>query len=93
MWIQTKAEKNMPCDPELICYRIPKEGKGTEKIVTQNGMVVSADRVLSNEAGGIGYIPHFATCGKEREKIYENRRKERTSKAKVGKTRDTKWRI
>lgn len=83
----------MPCDPELICYRIPKEGKGTEKIVTQNGMVVSADRVLSNEAGGIGYIPHFATCGKEREKIYENRRRERTSKAKVGKTRDTKWRI
>lgn len=69
MWIQTKAGKNMPCDPEMICYRIPKEGKGSEKIVTQNGLVVSADRVLSNEADGIGYVPHFATCGKEREKI------------------------
>lgn len=69
MWIQTKAGKNMPCDPELICYRISKEEKGAEKIVTQNGIVISADRVFSNEADGIGYVPHFATCGKERKNI------------------------
>ena len=23
IWIQTKAGRNMPCDPELISYRIP----------------------------------------------------------------------
>lgn len=59
----------MPCDPELICYRIPEEGKGSERIVTVNGEVVSADRVYGGGEGGqLGYIPHFATCEKGRKK-------------------------
>lgn len=64
IWIQTRAGKNMPCNPEAICYKIPEDGKGKEKIITQNGDVLCADRVHSHEAEGIGYIPHFASCKK-----------------------------
>ncbi len=64
VWIQTKAGKNMPCDPEVICYKIPELGKGKERIVTQNGEVVYADRVSGGEGTQLGYIPHFATCRK-----------------------------
>ena len=67
MWIKTKAGKNMPVNPEMVSYRRPEAGeKATEKIVTQAGEVVSANRVDSNLAEGIGYISHFATCSKRR---------------------------
>lgn len=62
IWMQTRAGKNMPCNPEAICYKISEDGK--EKIVTQNGDVISAERVHGHEADGIGYIPHFASCKK-----------------------------
>lgn len=65
LWIRTKAGKSMPVNPELISYRLPEDGrKGKEKIVTPNGEVISADRSDSRQADGIGYISHFATCGK-----------------------------
>lgn len=61
LWIRTKAGKNMPCNPTLINYR--KEPGGKEKIVTQEGEVVSGiTGVDQEEADGIGYISHFATC-------------------------------
>ena len=61
LWIRTKAGKNMPCNPTLINYR--KESGGKEKIVTQEGEVVSGiTGVDQEEADGIGYISHFATC-------------------------------
>ncbi len=67
MWIKTKAGKNMPVNPEMVSYRRPEAGeKATEKIVTQAGEVVSANRVDSNLAEGIGYISHFATCKSRR---------------------------
>ena len=67
MWIKTKAGKNMPVNPEMVSYRRPEAGeKATEKIATQAGEVVSANRVDSNLAEGIGYISHFATCTKRR---------------------------
>lgn len=67
MWIRTKAGKNMPVNPEMISYRRPKEGgRAMEKIVTQIGEVVCADRVNSSQAEGVGYISHFATCPKRR---------------------------
>ena len=44
---------------------IPKDGKGTERIITQNGEVVSADRVSGEEGAQLGYISHFATCVKK----------------------------
>ena len=51
----------------MINYRRPEAGeKATEKIVTQAGEVVSANRVDSNLAEGIGYISHFATCKSRR---------------------------
>jgi len=36
--------------------------KATEKIVTTNGDVISANIVNSSEAEGYGYMSHFATC-------------------------------
>lgn len=62
IWIRTTAGKNMPCNPEMITYKIKQGGK--EKIVTPNGEVHSAEIVESgtSDATGIGYISHFATC-------------------------------
>lgn len=52
----------MPCNPEMITYKIKQGGK--EKIVTPNGEVHSAEIVESGtpDTTGIGYISHFATC-------------------------------
>lgn len=73
LWIRTKAGKNMPVNPELISYRRPEEGKkAAEKIVTQSGEVVCADKVDSNQAEGVGYISHFATCRRQ-ERYRKNR--------------------
>lgn len=69
IWVQTKSGKNMPCDPEVICYKIPEDGKGKEKIVTLNGEVVSANRVSGGEGAQLGYFSHFATCGKKGKKL------------------------
>lgn len=67
MWIRTKAGKNMPVNPQMINYRRPEAGKkATEKIVTQDGEVVCANKVDSSQAEGMGYISHFATCTKRR---------------------------
>lgn len=67
LWIRTKAGKNMPVNPELIGYRRPEAGKkATDKIVTQTGEVICADKVHCSQAEGIGYISHFATCTKVR---------------------------
>ncbi|GFI46247.1 hypothetical protein IMSAGC019_01560 [Lachnospiraceae bacterium] len=61
LWIRTKAGKNMPCNPTMLNYR--KEPGGKEKIVTQDGEVVSGITGVSpEEADGIGYTSHFATC-------------------------------
>lgn len=63
MWLRTKAGKNMPVDPKMISYRRPEAGrKAAEKIVTQAGEVICADRVDNSRAEGVGYISHFATC-------------------------------
>lgn len=63
MWIRTKAGKNMPVNLEMISYRRSENGgKAVERIVTQMGDVIYADRVESSQAEGIGYISHFATC-------------------------------
>lgn len=63
MWIRTAAGKNMPVNPEIISYQRPEAGKkAAEKIVTQTGEVISADKVDSAQAEGVGYISHFATC-------------------------------
>lgn len=59
IWIKTAGNKSMPCDPEQVTYW---HGKGF-RIVTPNGEVHSCS--LSgepNNAVGVGYIPHWATC-------------------------------
>lgn len=62
LWIWTAAGKNMPVNPELISYRAVPGGK--ERIVTQDGRVVAGEKCSPEVADGIGYISHFATCGK-----------------------------
>ena len=62
LWLRTPAGKNMPVDPNLINYREVPGGK--ERIVTPNGMVIAGERCNPDEADGVGYISHFATCGK-----------------------------
>ena len=61
IWIKTKAGKAMPCDPEQVVYY--KKKGGSQKIVTPNGEVVSAE--LSGLPGtetGVGHTSHFASC-------------------------------
>lgn len=60
LWVKTKAQKNMPVNPELINYKAVPGGK--ERIVTPEGDVVSGIKVSADEADGFGYISHFATC-------------------------------
>ena len=61
LWIRTKAGKNMPCNPTILNYR--KDAEGKEKIVTPNGEVITGSTGVSpEEADGIGYTSHFATC-------------------------------
>ena len=35
-----------------------------ERIVTQDGRVIAGEKSSPEVADGIGYISHFATCGK-----------------------------
>lgn len=60
MWIRTKSGKNMPVNPKFVNF-IEVNG-GREKIVTQDGRVVSGEMSVLGEAGDVGYISHFATC-------------------------------
>lgn len=61
VWVPMPGGKSMPCDVEQVRYRARKGAKG--KIVTPNGEVLSADiDVAPEEATGIGYVSHFATC-------------------------------
>ena len=62
LWLRTPAGKNMPVDPNLINYREVPGGK--ERIVTPNRLVIAGERSNPDEADGVGYISHFATCGK-----------------------------
>lgn len=61
LWVKMKSGKNMPCNCTIVNYR--KDEGGREKIVTQDGNVVSGITGVSpDEADGMGYISHFATC-------------------------------
>lgn len=63
IWIKTAAGKSMPCDAQQVFYK--QTQGGSQKIVTPNGEVISAELVRDlNQATGIGYISHFATCSK-----------------------------
>lgn len=62
LWVKTPAGKNMPVDPNLINYRAVPGGK--ERIVTPSGAVIAGERCNPEDADGVGYISHFATCGK-----------------------------
>lgn len=60
-WIRTTAGKRMPCDPDPVPYRYQLGGK--ERIVTSNGEVLPCvTGVAPEEAEGVGYLPHWASC-------------------------------
>ncbi len=61
VWVRTKSGKNMPCDSQLVTFK--SETGGKERIVTEQGNIISGKTGVSREeADGIGYISHFATC-------------------------------
>lgn len=61
IWIKTSAGKSMPCDHTPITYWQKEKAAG--KVVTPNGEVLSCEFVGDlNQATGIGYISHYATC-------------------------------
>ena len=60
LWVRMTGGKNMPVNPHLVNYRKIRGGK--ERIVTPNGDVVSGELCGPEEAYGVGYISHFATC-------------------------------
>ena len=73
IWVPTLGGKAMPCDPEPLTYW--ERPKAPGKIVTPNGMVLSC--VFEGdpqEATGIGYRPHWASCPK-----YKDFKKEKRS--------------
>lgn len=60
VWIRTPAGKAMPCDAKPVY--ILQEG-GPEKAVLKDGRVVSCRYTQDpDQATGMGYVPHFATC-------------------------------
>ena len=63
VWIRTPAGKAMPCDPEIVTYW--QSPIGPHRIVTPNGEVLPANlNGDPQQATGLGYISHFATCPK-----------------------------
>ena len=63
IWIRTTAGKSMPCDPEPVSYWASTTGK--QVIITPNGEARTCRlEGPHNDATGIGYISHFATCPK-----------------------------
>lgn len=62
LWVRTEKGKSMPVDPDLINYQAVSGGK--ERVVTRQGKVVVGARCRPEMADDIGYISHFATCGK-----------------------------
>lgn len=58
IWIKTLRGKSMPCNAQPVTYKA--QNKSTDKIVTQNGEVISCiiGPTDINQATGIGYIPH-----------------------------------
>ena len=61
IFIPTLSTKSIPCNAQEVLYKAVKGGK--ERIVLPNGQVVSGVLVDdANEATGIGYVSHFATC-------------------------------
>lgn len=61
VWIAMQSGKSMPCDAAQIAYSADKTGKDT--VITPNGETLRATiNPPPEEATGIGYIPHWATC-------------------------------
>lgn len=65
VWVRTPGGKQLPCDAGLHPYWAQKGGKG--RVVTPNGEVLACTWHGSGAASGLGYVPHFATCGRGRE--------------------------
>lgn len=61
IWIKTHRGKSMICDADPVHYWEAEGAKG--KIVTINGDVISCEfNGDLQDATGIGYVPHWATC-------------------------------
>ncbi len=61
LFIKSTKGRFIPCDTLVTRYK--REEGGKDKIVLESGEVVSCRTDISpEEADGVGYISHFATC-------------------------------
>ena len=61
IWITMPSKKAMICDADPVPYW-QKDG-AKDKVVTYNGEVLSCEFTGDlQDATGIGYVPHWATC-------------------------------
>ncbi len=61
LFIETKAGRFMPCDPEPLAWDDLEEGM---VVVGQNGEVLTVKGILVEDDGMNWYVSHFATCPK-----------------------------
>ena len=61
VWIKTRAGWSIPCDPGLMNYWSRTDG--SKIIITPKGEAVRCELEGDpQEATGVGYVSHFATC-------------------------------
>ena len=58
IFLTTKNEKLMPCDPDPVPFEPDPSGSMT--VLNKHGEVVRAKLVVGSDS--IGYVPHFVTC-------------------------------
>ena len=63
-FIKLLSGKAMPVDEYFVPY---KKCCGKDRLVTPDGDVIACStQVNGKDADGYGFIPHFATCGKQK---------------------------
>ena len=65
VFVETVSGKRMPCNPEIFPYWAQHDGKG--RVVTFRGEVLPCTFKGDGPATGLGYVPHWATCGRDRQ--------------------------
>ena len=70
IWVQTPQGKWMPCDEGLVPYR--QDSSGTDRVVTQNGEIISCRLEFEGKPTALARLPHWATCP-ERDRFKKGR--------------------
>lgn len=66
-FLRTVAGKQMPVDWSRVEY-IQDELYGKERVLVEGQVISCRFPKFGERATGTGFMPHFATCGKEKKK-------------------------